>query len=340
MPTIWGLDTGRMGEFMQVVALATALDLDFEPICLSAKGDILSALPAEPPCLIISFGRAASVALALASRFLPRPLLVHLGTPGHTPITAFDLIIPMPQDDYPRADNIYMLRLPLNGATLTPPLKTDHAGKICTVIIGGESRYFQLPAASIRQIVTFSATLAKANDESLLILTSPRTPTDAISELQQLQKPYNFSLALFGDHPLQTHLAAGSRFVVTQDSASLIADTYRTGKPVWVFELPRKFDRSKVLQDLMDACLGSGVRHWCIRRGWLGGGMNFKRWHRQLAALGYVRMAGSAATATLTPSDLRWTPDKSLPDTDLEQCRILILEALQRHMAEPNTGRR
>lgn len=337
MPAIWGLDTGRAGEFMQVVALATALDLGFEPILLSAEGDILSTLPDEPPCLIISFGRAASMALALASRFSPRPLLVHLGTPGQIPITAFDLIIPMPQDDYPNADNTYMLRLPLNGATLTPPLKTNHAGKICTVIIGGESRYFQLPAASVQQIIAFSATLAKANDEPLLILTSPRTPTDAISELKKLQKSYDFSLALFGDHPLQTHLCAGARFVVTKDSASLIADTYRTGKPVWVFEIPRKIDHSKVLQDLFDACLGSGLRHWCIRRGWLGGGVNFERWHRQLAELGYVRMAGSATSAALKPSDLRWAPDKSLPDTDLEQCRGLILEALQRRMAQPKT---
>lgn len=331
MPAIWGLDTGRVGEFMQVVALGTSLGLEFKPVRFSAEGEASAALPSEPPSLIISFGRAASIALDLASRFSPRPLLVHLGTPGHSPTKAFDLIIPMPQDDYPNAENVYVPQLPLNGATLTPPRKPDQTGEICTSIIGGDSRYFQLPVSSVTKIVEFSAALAKANNESLLILTSPRTSSDAISELQKLQNTFDFSLALFGAQPLQAHLGAGSRFVVTQDSASLIADTYRTRKPVWVFNLPKKFDTSKCLQDVMDFCGGLRLRHWLIRRGWLGGGMNFKRWHQRLARLGYIRVVDDTSRSRLRPLDLRWAPDASLPDTDLDQCRTLVLAALQKH---------
>lgn len=323
MSAVWGLDTGRIGEFMQVKALGTALDLPFEHIPLSSKGVLSSALPAAPPCLIISFGRAAPFALKLAAQFSTRPLLVHLGTIGHAPSKAFDLIITMPQDDYPMAENVYSLKLPLNGASLSTSAKPQKAGGACTTFIGGVSRYFQITPKSIEKCIEFSLTLAKANAEPLHVITSPRTPVKAFKTLRQLQKTLDFSLSAFGQQPFQNSLEAGSRFVITQDSASLIADTYRTGKPVWVFPLPGRFDLSKFLQDTTDYCFGSELRHWFVRRGWLGGGINFHRWHKQASEEGYIHMATGGLEQTLS-----WAPACSLPDTDLSQCRELILRKL------------
>lgn len=334
MPAVWGLDIGRVGEFMQVKALGMALGMAFERISLSPEGVLSSNLPDEPPCLIISFGRAAPMALMLAKRFTSRPLLVHLGTPGHIPTKAFDLIFLMPQDDYPIAETVHALKLPLNGASLVPVTKSQKAGEICTTLIGGTSRYFQLTPGALKQCIEFSLNLAEANGELLHVITSPRTPEKAIETLRRLQKIHDFSLSVYGQHPIQNSLEAGSRFVVTQDSASLIADTYRTGKPVWVFVLPSKLDLSKCLQDLMDYCFGARFRHWFVRRGCLGGGVNFQRWHRQLASAGYIRMANDAHEQALS-----WTPDHALPDTDLCHCRDLILSQLYKTTIQTNQSK-
>ena len=152
--SVWGLDTGRAGEFTQIATLATALGLTFERIRLSPQSEPPETLPAEPPRVILSFGRAARAALRLAAACNRRALLVHLGTPGKTPITAFDLIIPMPQDDYPPAPNVLFLRLPLNGASadvlaIPPP----GSGKVCTVIVGGPSRHFRITKLAIRRLI-------------------------------------------------------------------------------------------------------------------------------------------------------------------------------------------
>lgn len=323
MSVVWGLDTGRVGEFMQVKTLGLALGLPFKQISLSPEGVLSSALPNEPPCLIISFGRAAPIALKLASQFSIRPLLINLGTVGHIPTKTFDLIITMPQDDYPMAENVYPLKLPLNGATLSAAAKPQQTGGSCTIFIGGPSRYFQLTQKSLEKCIEFSIKLAEANAEPLHVITSPRTPQKAFEALRQLQKTHSFSLSAFGQHPLQNILEAGSRFVVTQDSASLIADTYRTSKPVWAFPLPKKFDLSKCLQDTVDYCFGIRLRHWFILRGWLGGGVNFHRWHQKLSDSGYIRVASDALEQQFS-----WAPTCSLADTDLSRCLDIIMHKL------------
>jgi hypothetical protein len=66
------------------------------------------------------------------------------------------------------------------------------------------------------------------------------------------------------------------------------------------------------------------LRHLLVRHGVVGGGTDFRRWHRQLARLGYVRIADH-------PSDeiLSWAPPLGLPDTDLVACRARISALLR-----------
>jgi len=341
---VWGLDTGRSGEFMQVQTLGRALDLGFERIRLSAQGLPVEALPAAPPRLLLSFGSAARAALRLAANLTPRPLLVHLGTPGKTPIDAFDLIIPMPQDDYPEAPNVFRLRLPLNGATLQTALRAPPASGPCTVIIGGPSRHFRITPRAIRRLIRFATRLAQANGEALHVVTSPRTPAAVLAVLGALQAPAGFTLHLFGATPFADLLQNGARFVVTSDSASMLAEACRSGAPVWLFGLPRRHVFT-VLQHAADRCFGPGFRHGLVRRGLVGGGTNFRRWHRGLEHDGYI------ATLSAGRENLRWTPSGLRADTDLTDCRDRILRLLgeidprqpwglaKNHLALANAGR-
>jgi mitochondrial fission protein ELM1 len=329
--SVWGLDSGRIGEFLQVEILGRALDLPFERISLSPAGEAVEPLPARPPGLILSFGRDARAALRLAdgceaSGLAPRPLTVHLGTPGRTPIDAFDLIIPMPQDDYPTAPNVQFLRLPLNGATLAAveSLQANGSGS-CTVIVGGPSRHFRLPAAAVRRLIRFGLRVAAANAETLRVVTSPRTPLATLKQLSKLQARLGFTLVAYGGTPFSQLLQSGLRFVVTGDSASMLAEACRTGKPVWLFPLPRRLTLNDLLQHAADRCFGRRFRQFFVRLGWVGGGTDFRRWHRDLEAQGYIFVAGRASEATL-----RSARGCRLFDTDLRDCRARILRLLNR----------
>lgn len=335
--TVWGLDTGRPGEFKQVEILGTALGLDFERIRLSSENAPPPVLPAGPPRLILSFGRAARTALRLADACAAKggapPLRVHLGTPGQIPITAFDLIIPMPQDDYPVAPNVHFLRLPLNSANATTP--PPPAGGRCTIIIGGPSRHFSLPVRAIRRLLRFGARLAAANGETLHIITSPRTPTPVLAELRHSRSDAGFTLHEYGTADFSELLRAGSRFVVTGDSASMLADACRTGAPVWLFPLPARPNLSDFLQSAVDRCFGRAFRHRLVRRGLVGGGTDFRRWHAELTRTGRIALVSSSLRQDAA---LRWTPQSPALDTDLADCRARILGMLARSSPLPFGG--
>jgi len=321
---VWGLDTSRQGEFMQVVTLGNALGLGFERICLSPEGEPVGEVPSAPPRLILSFGRAAQAALRLAATFARRPLLVHLGTPGQIPITAFDLIIPMPQDDYPPAPNVLFLRLPLNGASLAADMLPPHAASgACTLIIGGPSRHFRITLPAVQKLMGFGARLAAANAEALRVVTSPRTPLPVLTELRRLSASQGFALHEYGKMAFAEVLQSGSRFVVTGDSASMLAEACRTGAPVWLFTLPVRLNWSDLLQHGADRCLGRDFRHALVRRGWVGGGTNFRRWHCKLEQRSFI-----ATDCSLPEAGLRWSPRGNRADTDLRECRDRILGML------------
>ena len=323
---VWGLDTGSAGESGQVSALGHALGLPFTTVRLGRHRELPDVLPETPPSLILSFGHAVGAAIKLRDRLTRRPLLVHLGLPGHVPAQALDLVIPMPQDDYPPAPNVQFLHLPLNGATMArTELPVPHPAGPTTILIGGPSRHFQFTNRWVRRIIRVGARLAQGNAEALRVITSPRTPPQTLAMLQRMATACGFALQAPGDGnaPFSRCLAEGARFVVTGDSASMVADACRSGAPVWIFPLPRRVNMMTVLQQLSDRCFGHGLRHFLIRRGWIGGGTDFGRWHRRLAAQGCVRIFQDE-----TDTSLRWKPCNPRPDLDLHTCRSRILSLL------------
>ncbi|MBE7209847.1 MAG: mitochondrial fission ELM1 family protein [Gluconacetobacter diazotrophicus] len=338
-PSGWvlGLDTGRRGEFAQVELLGRALHRPFRSLRLRPDGTLAEEPPADPdpPAALISFGKAAAAALALAGRWSPRPVLVQLGTPGHAATRHFDLVLPMPQDDYPAAPNVLRLVLPLNGARPdADALPVRRHGPDGTVaVIGGRSRHMRLGERQLRDMLRFGARLAAANGEALRLVASPRTPPELAALLPELAAEHDAAVANdMGAFPAL--LERGARFLVSADSASMLADTCRTGAPVWLWQLPPRPDPMRLLQESCDRLPGGRhLRHRLVARGRLGGGTDFGHWHRVLAQRDLVRPAADGPDAAL-----RWLPPAGRPDTDLAACRARILSMLDGPAAPPETG--
>lgn len=341
---VWILDTGRLGEMAQCRVLAQTLGMPFTFLPL---GEGFTLPPLVPDLsalrLILSFGNTAKAALALRARCMAslqaggtglRPFIVHLGRPSHIPADAFDLIIVLPQDDYPLAPNMLRLALPLNGAALSRPCFPDPGARRggTVVLYGATSKHFSQTLASTRNLILFTQRLAAANGERAQVLTGPRTTAEEAGWLKTLTTGTDVALTLFSPHTcrFQNLLASGNRFVVTADSASMVADACRTGAPVWLFPLPARHTASTRLQEAIDAAGLRPIRHSLVRQGRLGSGADFTRWHTWLQRMGYVRLAQPGLSA----QDLTWHPAAGRADRDLTLCRdrILALPGFARQM--------
>lgn len=311
---------------MQCQILAQALGLPFRVVTLGPHFSPPVQWPDTTGLrLILSFGNAVQAACALRASCAVRPLIVQIGRPSHIPITDLNLIIPLPQDDYPSGPNILKVAWPFNGASLTPEAESSdckrNAGTI--VVCGGASRQFRMGQAEIQRLFCFGSTLAKANKEALQIITSPRTPPDLVRWMREQAWVYGGCLHPFkpGEELFRMFLQTGNRFVVTADSASMLAEAWRTCAPVWLFPLPPHRTMTSRLERGVDSLGFRTLRHWFIKRGILGSGTSFTQWHRTLIRRGDIR----CASASLSAQDLRWSPVHHRVDNDLIRCRHQIL---------------
>ncbi|WP_276510321.1 ELM1/GtrOC1 family putative glycosyltransferase [Acetobacter farinalis] len=327
------MDTGRVGERAQCERVAEALGLPFRNVPLNPDFTAPARWPDTSGLrLILSFGNAVRAAQALRASCAVRPLVVQIGRPSHVPITDLDLIISLPQDDYPSGPNILKSAWPLNGASLQPlpviPEEQRTAGTV--VLYGAPSRQFYMGHTETQRLLRFATELARANGEPLHLIASPRTPPDLWDYLQAHAKTSGFSLYPFRreDNQFDRLLQTGSRFVVTADSASMLAEAWRTRAPVWLFPLPRRETGMTRAQRTLDALGLRPVRYTLVRRGVLGSGANFAHWHKTLIRGGEIRRAD----LPLSAEALRWRPSSHRPEEDLLRLRrsILALPGLQK----------
>ncbi|CCT59082.1 ELM1/GtrOC1 family putative glycosyltransferase [Acetobacter pasteurianus] len=326
---VWILDTHRAGEMAQCRALADMLGLPCQIIPLQADFGLPEQIPdTQNLRLILSFGNAVQAALALRARCKNTPAIVQLGRPSHVPAADLDLIIILPQDDYPTAPNVLRLRFPLNGAhksqTSIPQIDSTrrHGGTV--VLYGAPSRQFFLNKQDTYKLLRFSHELAQAHHEPLHVLTSPRTPVEAEGWLEDISKTIPMQIYIFrkGVNPFQKFLQEANRFVVTGDSASMLADACRTGAPVWLFPLRAKHSFMTRLQASVDRWGLQNIRNRLVRRGWLGSGTCFGKWHATLAEQNYIHWVTPQASAEM----LKWQPDVSRRDDDMQKCYASIMK--------------
>jgi uncharacterized protein len=270
---VWALLGAKHGDNTQVRALAHAVTdmtgarlvektLAFHPAEL-----LIHALPASVaglrrsarraltppwPDLVVTAGRRNEpVAHWIRRHSRGAARLVHLGRPWSHP-ARFDLVVTTPQYELTPAPGVIECRLPPTGSRdAIPPADPGPWHQIFAalpaprtgVLVGGRSGYLLFTARDAERLAGRLNALGRAAGGSLLVTTSPRTPS-AFGQIlrERLEVPHHFhAWSTEGGNPYGAILAVAERFVVTSDSVSMIAEALATGKPVYVHDIePRR----------------------------------------------------------------------------------------------------
>jgi mitochondrial fission protein ELM1 len=272
LPTVWVLLGRGIGGNGQMRSLAQALGWPHEAkhlvfnrlsycpnVLLGAAAITLDrrrSSPLRPPWPDLVIGgsrRSAPVARWIKKQSGGATRLVHL---MHTqaPLAHFDLVITTPQYRLPQRNNVLHNVGPLNhvdparlaaaaasGAARFAGLTRPYTA----LLVGGNSSSYLLDPGTAARLGREASAQVRASGGSLLVTTSARTPAAAAAALlDAVDCPaYKYRWQADDvDNPYYAVLALADRFIVTADSASLLAEACATDKPVELFDWPLRAD--------------------------------------------------------------------------------------------------
>jgi len=269
--------------------------------------------PPWPDVVLFGGGRSVTDALRIRTASSGRSRLVCIGRPA-APLNWFDLIITTPQYGLPQHESVLHMTLPLNARSpeengeavaLSPEAFLGLSRPWYGVLLGGDSTTHRFTTAAARDLAHRLTHMQRIRGGSFLITTSPRTP-DAVTRIlaNELTVPGFFYQWQRDDpnNPLPAILAHADAFVVTDDSASMLAEACASGRPVASFPLPhRPLTRLLTLGHQAMPALGPlGSRLAALRCHLVAAGLwvparNMMRIHEALRAEGRVRDIESLA---------------------------------------------
>lgn len=321
-PVVWAVIGRRAGDRGQILQLARALGLPYEEKQLAFNRiphlpnwitgtrtwtlDRNRSSPLVPPWpdLIIASGkRSVPLVRWIRRQSGGKTRLVHIGRPRAS-LREFDLIITTPQYRLPERPNVMQLVLPLNRPD---PIAVAHAvGRwskaplprpLTGLLVGGDSKPYFLTAEAARRLGEEASRSARDAGGSLLVTTSPRTSTEATDALfDAISGPaelYRWRPA-DDNNPYLTYLGMADRFIVTAESASLIAEACCMGRPVELFPLPGK---SNTPVGKSGGAQLSGLRAWLTAAGWTAPRRRLDALHDAVVARGLATWCGQEVTA-------------------------------------------
>lgn len=315
-PDLWLLTGNRAGEVSQQRALAQAVGLPFLEKRVAelasaggrARFDTSGLVPPWPRA-VVSFGQTLPAAMDVRSRSGGSTRVVQIGRPRHVPWRDIDLILPLPQDVMRDAPNLLRLRMPLNlPRTGVLPVVADalHRASLprpwSLLVIGGVTRQYRFDQHDVRRLCGAACARARAAGGSLLVSTSPRTPPDAAAlaarVLDVAHAFYRFQPG-DADNPLSTYLHLADEVLLSGDSPSMLAECWRSAKPVWVQPVryqPRYWLRRH-------------LREWLLPRAAIESGrypasLDINTWLAALEREGHIGILGrSAPRRTYDPAE-------------------------------------
>jgi mitochondrial fission protein ELM1 len=375
-PTVWVLLGKGAGGNGQLKSLAQALGWPYETKQLvynrvsrcpnlllgaSVLGvDRRASSPLSPPwpgLVIAASRRSAPVARWIKKRSGGHSRLVHL---MHTqaPLAAFDLIVTTPQYRLPARPNVLHTAAPvvridpdrLTAAAVSwVPRFAGLPRPYTALLVGGNSSSYVLGAETAARLGCEVSAQVRASGGSALVTTSARTPAEATERLfAALDCPafrYRWQPGA-AENPYLAYLALADRFVVTVDSAALLAEACTMGRPVEVFTWPIQPARSWLRRIVrawgernrhpLDAAGiprpvngRGGAYDRLVYWGLVKPPRDFGAYHRVLAARGLVTLPGA-------PAD----PPPRQPLDDMEQAVGRIREMFGRRVTHRPPGTR
>jgi len=233
------------------------------------------------PDVVVSCGRFYGLVGAWlkqqSARLTGRPMVhVHLGRIA-APMSSIDLIAATAQYGLPAAPNFLPLTLPVvpqdaaraQTAVAAWAPRLDRLPRPWTVLLaGGSVPRIRFDAAAADRIADQAIASARAAGGSLILVVSRRTPGPMRERIAaRIAAARDLSSWSVGwpapePNPYPALLALGDRFIVTCDSASMVADACITGKPVELARLPI----AEFLTRLSSRGLGLSLDARCRRR--------------------------------------------------------------------------
>jgi mitochondrial fission protein ELM1 len=252
---IWAILGARRGDNNQVLALAESLGRPFEIKQLSYNrlrfvgpkllgASLLSLtrpsraliLDGEPDLTISTGHRSVPVVQALRKRSRGRTRSVHLNYPRISPAN-FDLVVATPE--YPIDDHPNLLRIPFcltrAGNRAGNHDETDrefwraHPTPRRLLILGGPTLYWRLSPETVRRSLDVMLAMTEGENGSLLVVGSPRTPSDLLSGVRQQidrAKVPATLCPLDGPPSYSTLLRNVDTITITADSVAMISEAH------------------------------------------------------------------------------------------------------------------
>lgn len=270
-PRIWFLQSEKTGDNAQVLAILEALGLPWEakrlfvepqwrlgkPPFKVSLGHLDLArcdpLTAPWPDLVITSGRRmAMVALWIKDQSGDRTKIAYIGRPRRW-IERFDLVIGTAQYRLPEAANVLRLDLPLMRPDLEAVAAAGRdwasrlgelARPLIAVLVGGQTKPYRLDAQVALDLVAAGEAEARRRGGGTLYFTTSRRTKPEVAEAVERNLPAGARFFRWrpdeaaGDNPYLGLLALADAFIVSGDSASMMIEVARLGRPLAIFPLP------------------------------------------------------------------------------------------------------
>jgi len=290
-PRVWLVMGYRAGEVSQILALGEALGWPYEMKqirhrrwefitnlgCGTGLNGIIrkesSFLGPPWPDVVISAGlRNEPVCRWIREQSAGMTRIVHIGRPWAS-LDRFELVVTTPQYRVPEHRNVLQNTMPLHQVTqsrlkssaLHWSSRFDHLPRPWTaVIMGGNSGPYTLEHKAGLRLGREANALVAHSGGSLLVTSSSRTPPSALDALEScLEVPahvYRWKPDC-DENPYFGYLALADSFIVTGDSAAMLAETCATCKPVYAFDLGEGVDAMESMSQQNRGSLGSVPLH-------------------------------------------------------------------------------
>ena len=260
------LTQGMHGMISQVEGLAKALEIDFThhtvelnnfwkmipPKLTPISQSVYKKINQSEFDLIISCGRKSVIpSIHLKNNSKKKVFNIHIQDPKVN-FNHFDFIV-APEHDSINGQNVINTKGAIHYLTddeiiknkdyLNSFVKKDQR-KICSLILGGPTKYYDYSSENIKNIFSNLNNLLKKNDYQLVVIPSMRTPKNSIDYAREYFGKNHTVIDNVDKKAYLSALSMSEIIIVTCDSSSMISEAALTGKPIYVANiLPKKNDK-------------------------------------------------------------------------------------------------
>ena len=260
------LTQGMHGMISQVEGLAKALDIDFThhtvelnnfwkmipPKLTPISQSVYKKINQSEFDLIISCGRKSVIpSIHLKNNSKKKVFNIHIQDPK-VDFNHFDFIV-APEHDSINGQNVINTKGAIHYLTddeiiknkdyLNSFVKKDQR-KICSLILGGPTKYYDYSSENIKKIFSDLNNLLKKNGFQLVVIPSMRTPKNSIDYAKEYFGKNHTIMDNVDKKAYLSALSMSEIIIVTCDSSSMISEAALTGKPIYVANiLPKKNDK-------------------------------------------------------------------------------------------------